>query len=364
MNLIRIGDREVGPGRPAFVIAEAGVNHNGSADLAHRLIDVAIGAGCDAVKFQKRSVRALLSREAFNKPYSNQGHTFGSTYGEHRQRVELSPEQWVSMKAHADEAGIMLLGSAWDEQSAAFVESLGVPAHKIGSPDLTNLPLCRQLASFGKPVILSTGMSRAKEVDVAVANIRNVNSQLIVLHCVSAYPAAFEDLRLGCIPQLRGRYQLPVGYSGHEHGWHAVIAAVALGACVIEKHITLDRSMKGGDHRLSLEPDDLRAMVRQIRDVEVALPGSSKELLPAETKFREKLGKSVVTKVDVPKGTRLTEDMLGCKSPATGISPMALDRVVGRVAVRDLGADLVLQWDDVREVKPGLVEEAGQACRS
>lgn len=348
MESIEIGNNRVGEKEPAFVIAEAGVNHNGSTDLAKRLIDAAADAGCDVVKFQKRTVRALLAREAYERPYENGGHSYGRTYGEHRERVELTPDDYWILKEHARERGIAFMASVWDHASADFIDSLGVPAHKIGSPDLTNLPLCRHVASFGKPVILSTGMSRLWEVDAAVREIRAVNPKLIVLHCVSIYPAPWERIRLSCIETLRARYGLPVGYSGHEPGWHAVIAAVALGARVIEKHITLDRSMKGGDHRFSLEPAELRTMVQQIRETEASLNGSVKELLPEEEPFRCKLAKSITTRVAVRKGTILTPEMLTCKSPATGVPPTMLERLIGKTVIRDIAPDTILRSEDVR----------------
>lgn len=346
MQTVRIGGKEVGPGRPAYVIAEAGINHNGSRELAMRLVDAAAAAGCDAVKFQKRDIRSLLSREAYDAPYSS-ANSYGRTYGEHRERLELGPEDYVVLRDHAAARGLHFLASAWDPLSAAFVESLGVPAHKIGSPDLTNLPLCSQVAGFAKPVLLSTGMSELTEVDAAVRIVRERNAPLVLLHCVSVYPAPYGDLRLGCIPMMRERYGIPVGYSGHEPGWHAVVAAVALGACVIEKHITLDRTMKGGDHGFSLEPAELAAMVRQIRETEAALAGSEKFLLPAEIPFRRKLGKSLATRVRVPEGTVLTPDMLTCKCPATGLSPVLFNHLLGRKVRHEIAPDTVIRKEDV-----------------
>ncbi len=346
MNCVRIGEKQIGPGHAAYVVAEAGINHNGSRDTALRLVDVAAEAGCDAVKFQKREIRSLLSREAYEAPYLGRN-SYGRNYGEHREKLELTPEDYSAIRDHARSRGLHFLASAWDSASASFVDSLGVPAHKIGSPDLTNLPLCAQIAAFDKPVLLSTGMSELWELDAAVRVLRDRNSRLVLLHCVSIYPAPHADLRLGCIPMLRERYDLPVGYSGHEPGWHAAIAAVALGACVIEKHFTLDRSMKGGDHGFSLEPAELRAMVAQIRETEAALVGQEKFLLAGEIPFRKKLGKSVTTRVRVPKGAVLTQDMLTCKSPATGLSPVLFHHLLGRRTKREIGPDTVIGKEDV-----------------
>jgi sialic acid synthase SpsE len=347
MRGVRIGERVVGEGQPVFVLAEAGINHNGSVDVARRLIDAAADAGCDAVKFQKRTVRALLSREAYERPYSNGGHSYGRTYGEHRERLELSESQHRLLFDHACDRGISYMASAWDHESADFIDSLEVVAHKIGSPDLTNMPLCNHIASFGKPIILSTGMSDPTEVGLAVRNLQKRTEELILLHCVSIYPTPPDDVRLGRMAVLRERYEVPVGYSGHELGWHGVLAAVALGACVVEKHITLDRTMAGGDHVFSLEPDELRQMVVQIRETESMLSRHEKPLLDAEIPYRNKLAKSVATRISVPKGTLITEDMLVCKSPATGVSPYRIAELIGRRAKRDLEANVVIHREDI-----------------
>ncbi|MCZ6666539.1 MAG: N-acetylneuraminate synthase family protein [Gammaproteobacteria bacterium] len=347
MPAIRIANREIGRGNPVFVIAEAGNNHNGSIDVALRLIDEAAAAGCDAVKFQKRSVRALLSREAYDEPYDNRERSFGRTYGEHREFLELTDDEFATLRDHAAQRDIVFMASCWDEVSADFLENLDVPVHKIGSPDLTNLPLCRRVASFGKPVLLSTGMADESEVDAAVKTITAVNSQLVLLHCVSIYPTPPAEARLGRIARLRERYRLPVGYSGHERGWHILTAAVALGACVVEKHMTLDRTMVGSDHGFALEPADLASMVGQIREVEDALAKSDKQLLKAELPYRRRLGKSVATTRPIARGTILTADMLTCKSPATGLSPARIDSLIGAQAARDLDGDAIIQLDDV-----------------
>ncbi len=347
MQSILFEDREVGKECPAFIIAEAGINHNGRLDTALELIDAAAEAGCDAVKFQKRSVHALLSREAYEKPYDNRGHSYGATYGQHRERLELSHDDYRRLHHYARTRGITFMASPWDPESAEFVDELGVVAHKIGSPDLTNLDLCRQIAGYGKPVILSTGMADRWEVDAAVEVIGEINPQLILLHCVSIYPTPPEEIRLGNIRTLAERYGVPVGYSGHELGWHVVGAALALGACVIEKHITLDRTMTGGDHGFSLEPDELARMVQHVRETQAALSRSDKPLLDAERPFREKLAKSVTTRVPISKGTRITEDMLVYKCPATGVSPTRVLDLVGQTVSRDLEADTVVRTSDL-----------------
>ncbi len=343
MESLRIGRRRVAADEPAFVIAEAGVNHNGRRDGALALVDAAAAAGADAVKFQKRSPRDLLTRHGYDAPYDNGGHSHGRTYGEHREKIELSVDDHLALRDRAESHGIAYLCSAWDRPSLDFVDELGVAAHKIASPDCANLPYCTDVAKRGKPILLSTGMSEPWEVEAAVREIRAINPKLALLHCVSIYPTPSEALHLRNLEMLRDRYQLPVGFSGHEEGWHQVIAARTLGACVIEKHLTLDRTQKGGDHRFSLEPDGFAAMVRQLRAVEAALTPGDKPLLDAERRFRRKLGKSLCVRTALPAGTQLTERHLVCRSPATGLSPSWIGRVVGQRLTRALPAEAPLE---------------------
>ena len=347
MKDVCIDGRKVGKGEPVFIIAEAGINHNGSLESALRLIDAAADAGCDAVKFQKRNPRKLLSREAYDKPYKNGGNSYGRTYGEHRERLELSRDDFRSLQAYAVRRSILFCASAWDEDSAAFLGEIDIPLHKIGSPDLTNLPLCGQIAEMGKPILLSTGMSRLDEVVRAVETILAINADLVLLHCVSIYPTPPEKLRLRCIPMLESHIDLPVGYSGHDAGWSAAIAAVTLGACVVEKHITLDRTQKGGDHHFSLEPDELREMVVSIRGLEKALKGEEKVVWSEELPFREKLGKSVATTREIAPGELITPEMLTCKSPGTGISPLNMERLLGTEVSRGVQGDMLLREPDI-----------------
>ena len=349
MQKITINGRTVGKGEPVFIIAEAGINHNGSLESAIRLIEVAASSGCDAVKFQKRNPRKLLSQEAYDRPYQNGGNSYGKTYGEHRERLELSKEDYRTLQAHAEKKGILFCASAWDEDSASFLGEIDIPFHKIGSPDLTNLPLCRQIAQMGKPVILSTGMSHLDEVVRAVESIQAINPQLALLHCVSIYPTPPEKLCLPLIPDLERRFDLPIGYSGHDLGWEASIAAVALGACIVEKHITLDRTQKGGDHHFSLEPDELTAMVHAIRGIEKALHGSEKIVWPEELPFREKLSKSITTTRKIESGEKITPDMLTCKSPGTGISPLEIDELIGSELSENVGGNVVLRGAEVKK---------------
>jgi sialic acid synthase SpsE len=348
VTTIRIGERLVGDGQPCYVIAEAGVNHNGDLALARRLVSVAAGAGADAVKFQKRSVRDILIGAALDVPYTSPN-ALGDTYGEHRDRLELSTDAYWELAEHARKEGITLLASAWDPRSADFVEELGVPAFKVASADLTNLPLLDHIARKRRPVILSTGMSDLDEVRDAVATIRRHHDMLVLLQCTSAYPAEYGDLNLRTMALLRRELGCLVGYSGHERGLATTYAAVALGACVVERHFTLDRTMRGPDHAASLEPRGLELLVRDIRHVDAALGAEDKRVLPSEAPVRARLAKSVVAARDIPAGRVIAREDLTVKGPGTGISPRFLERLVGVTALRPIAADTLvppeaLQW--------------------
>ena len=341
MRTILIGDRRVGDGEPCFVVAEAGVNHNGELAVAKRLVQVAVQAGTDAVKFQKRSVADILIKSALEAPYAGPN-SLGATYGEHRERLELPEAAWRELDADCRRAGMMLLASPWDPKSADFLEALGVPAFKLASADLTNLPLVEHVARKKRPVLLSTGMSEMEEIADAVDTVRRHHDELVLLHCTSAYPCEYPDLNLRVIDTLRRRFGCLVGYSGHERGLATTQAAVALGACVVERHFTLDRTMRGPAHAASLEPRGLELLVRDIRHVEAALGSAEKRLLPSEVPVRKRLAKSVVAARDIPAGRTVTREDLVVKGPGTGISPRHLDRLVGAVAERAITGDTLI----------------------
>jgi len=340
----------VGEGQPCYIIAEAGVNHNGSIEIARRLIEVAAHARADAVKFQKRSVKDLLIAEELARPYAGPN-SLGRTYGEHRERLELSDEQYRELAQYAKRLGITFLASVWDKRSADFVETLGVPAFKVASADLTNLPLLEHLAKKGKPMIVSTGMSTLEEIRDAVDAIRQHNEHIILLHCISDYPCESKDVNLRVMETLRREFDVLVGYSGHEKsGWAVTEAAVALGAVVIERHISLDRTLPGPDHAASLDPFGLERMIVHIReDVEPAIGTAEKKITDAEWKARERLSKSIVATCDIAAGCVIQPEMLTVKGPGTGLKPKYLSALCGKVARRDIKADTLvpkeaLEW--------------------
>jgi sialic acid synthase SpsE len=343
VKTIKINNRLIGEDYPCYFIAEAGVNHNGSVEIAKKLIKTAADAGADAVKFQKRSVKDILIAEALAKPYGGIN-SLGSTYGEHREKLELSADAYRELLQYAQELGITFLASVWDKPSADFIDSLGVPAFKIPSADLTNLPLLEHVAKKGKPIILSTGMSTLEEIHEAVDEINKYNEQLILLHCVSVYPCEPEEVNLRVMETLKREFGVLVGYSGHEKTGFAVTeAAVALGAVIVERHFTLDRTMPGPDHAASLDAFGLERLIVHIRsDVEPALGTPEKKITEGEWGVRARLAKSIVSACNIKKGKVIAPEMLTVKGPGTGLKPKYLSSLYGKVAQCDIKADTLV----------------------
>ncbi len=283
---VRIGQHEVGAGHPVYVIAEIGLNHNGSVEMAKQLIDVAAEAGAQAVKFQKRTPEISTPEHMKDVPRETPWGTM--TYLEYRYRVEFSKEQYIEIGDHATLRGLDWFASPWDVPSVAFLEDLNVPTHKVASASVTDLELLEALRATGKPIILSTGMSTLEEIDRAVAVLGTEN--LVVLHATSTYPMPAEEANLRTILTLQDRYAgVPIGYSGHERGLQISLAAVSLGAVAVERHITLDRTLWGSDHAASLEPQGLEHLVRDIRIIGEALGDGVKRVFPGELAPKQKL---------------------------------------------------------------------------
>jgi N-acetylneuraminate synthase len=281
---IRLGSKVVGAGKPCYVIAEIGINHNGDIDLAKKLINVASGSGCEAVKFQKRTIDVVYTAEELAKPRES---PFGTTNGDLKRGLEFEQEEYEEIDRYCREVKIDWFASCWDEASVDFIAQFNVPCFKVASASLTDDNLLRHTRAVGKPIILSTGMSTIKEVDHAVEVLGK--KELILLHACSTYPAYYEELNLHVIDVLRDRYRVPVGYSGHETGLPSSVAAAVLGACIIERHITLDRSMWGSDHAASLEPNGITRLVRDIRLIEKSMGDGVKRVLEREQPIIKKL---------------------------------------------------------------------------
>jgi N-acetylneuraminate synthase len=282
--MVTIAGRKIGDAEPCYVIAEIGINHNGDVDLAKRLISVAVAAGCDAVKFQKRTVDVVYSAEELAKPREN---PFGSTNGDLKRGLELDYYDYQEIDAYCRASKIAWFASCWDEQSVDFMERFDTPCYKIASASLTDDNLLRHTRATGKPIILSTGMSTIEQIDHAVDVLGKDN--LMLLHACSTYPAYYEELNLRAIPLMKNRYGVPVGYSGHETGIASTVAAAVLGACCVERHITLDRSMWGSDHAASLEPNGISRVVRDIRLVEQSMGDGVKRVYEREHPIIKKL---------------------------------------------------------------------------
>lgn len=332
-SAVEIAGRHIGPGEPCFVIAEAGVNHNGSIGLARRLIDAAATAGADAVKFQTFRADRLATASAPKAEYQRRGLDAEGSQFEMLRRLELPENAYPGLIDYCSERGILFLSSPFDELSADFLEGLGVEAFKIPSGELTNLPFLGHVARKGKPLILSTGMSTLEEVETAVEVVRGGgNPAMVLLHCVSNYPARPEDVNLRAMATMRTAFHVPVGYSDHTEGDEISIAAVASGAAVLEKHFTLDRSLPGPDHQASLEPCELTKLVRRIRAVERAMGDGLKVPAEHERSTAAVARKSLAAACDIARGASISRSMVCALRPGTGIPPSQLSLVLGRVA--------------------------------
>ncbi len=281
---VRIGAKYVGEGFPCAIVAEIGINHNGDLALAKRLIDAAAHAGCDAVKFQKRTVEVVYSPAELARPRES---PFGATNGDLKRGLEFSTEQYAEIDRHCRASGILWFASCWDEASVDFIDRFSPPCYKIASASLTDDNLLRHHRRFERPIILSTGMSTLEQIDHAVEVLGT--EDLVLLHCTSTYPADLDELNLRAIQALAARHRVPVGYSGHEVGLAPAVAAVALGACMVERHITMDRAMWGSDQAASVEPGGFARLVKDVRAVEAALGDGKKRLWPSEVPIMQKL---------------------------------------------------------------------------
>ena len=328
-----------------FIIAEAGVNHNGSLELALKLVTTAKEAGADAVKFQTFGADRLVTRRAAKAAYQKSALPGDDSQFAMLKALELGEEDFRRISRHCRRLGIEFLSSPFDTQAVDLLDRLGLLVFKIPSGEITNLPLLRHVGGMKKEVILSTGASWLGEVETAVRTLQDAGAtRLTLLHCVTEYPAPPGQVNLRAMDTLRTTFGLPVGYSDHTSGVEIPIAAVARGASVIEKHFTLDTNMHGPDHSASLDPDDFARMVSAIRTVETALGDGLKRPAACETENRDIVRKSVVAARDLPAGTRLTSDDLALKRPGGGLSPAALEGILGRTTRRNVAAEELLDW--------------------
>ena len=331
-----------------LIIAEAGVNHNGSFELAKQLVDKAVEAGADIVKFQTCKAENVISRYADKAEYQKVATREADSQLEMVRKLMLTYEEYGKLKDYCDEKGIGFLSTAFDLPSVDYLHSIGMYMWKIPSGEITNLPLLIKIAELHEPIIMSTGMSELKEVEAAVNVLKQHGAgQITLLHCTTEYPAPYADVNLKAMETMREAFDLPVGYSDHTRGIEIPTAAVALGACVIEKHFTLDRNMEGPDHKASLEPQELKAMVDAIRHVEVSIGDGVKKVSPSELKNQDIARKSIIAAKAIRKGDVFTVDNVTTKRPGSGINPMRWFDLLGKTAKHDYEEDYLIEKDEL-----------------
>ena len=320
-----------------FIIAEAGINHNGSLELAKLMVDKSVEAGVDCIKFQTFKSENLVNKDAKKAEY--QINNTGSDDSQYSmlKKLELSYSDFSELKSYCDEKGIMFLSTPFDLESIDFLANLGMKIFKVPSGEITNLPYLRKINSYKREVILSTGMANLEEIHDALNILKDC--KVTLLHCTTEYPCPYDSVNMNAMLTIRDKFNLPVGYSDHTRGIEIPVMAVAMGAKVIEKHFTLDKTMDGPDHKASLEPDELKKMVSFVRNVEKAFGTGVKEPQEAEKKNIAIARKSIVAKCDIKKGDIFTEENLTCKRPASGISPMKWDEIIGTRAIKDYAED-------------------------
>jgi N-acetylneuraminate synthase/sialic acid synthase len=339
MRKLTIEGRVIEDDSKCYVIAEIGHNHQGKLETAKEMFKVAKECGADAVKLQKRNNRELFTRAGYGKPYDNPN-SYGETYGEHREFLEFGGIEYKELMDYADEIGVTFFSTAFDFSSADFLAKLDMPAFKIASGDLKNIPLLTHIAEFQKPMILSTGGGTMEDVNRAYDAIMPINQQLSILQCTAGYPADFDQLNLSVITTFRERFpNLIIGLSSHDNGIAMAVAAYMLGARVVEKHFTLNHTWKGTDHAFSLEPIGFRKMVRDLERVKVAIGDGVKQTYDSEKDPIIKMGKKLVAARDLPAGYTIRREDIALKSPGDGLPPYELDKVIGRVTRQQLKED-------------------------
>lgn len=327
-----------------YIIAEAGVNHNGSIELAKVMVDKAKEAGVDCIKFQTFISENIVSKNASKAEYQKQQNNSSESQLEMLQKLELSFNDFIELKEYCKLKGIEFLSTAFDLESIDFLSGLSMNSWKIPSGEITNLPYLIKIAKLKKPVILSTGMCTMEDISAAITALKeNGSGEITVLHCTTEYPTPYKDVNLNAIYTIKKEFDVQIGYSDHTKGIEIPIAAVAMGATVIEKHFTLDRNMDGPDHKASLEPDELKAMVDAIHNIEVALGSGVKEPAESEKKNMAVARKSIIANCNIKEGEVFTEENITVKRPGNGISPMKWFAVLGQVAIRDFEEDELIE---------------------
>ena len=339
--------------KPVLIIAEAGVNHNGDLQIAKKLIDAAAFAKVDVVKFQTFKTEKLVSKDARQADYQNKNiNSASNSQFEMLKNLELPQEWHIELKKYAKKKGLTFLSTGFDIESLSFLNTLAPPFFKIPSGEITNKPYLKHIAKFGKPIVMSTGMSTIKEIEKAMRILieNGIHKKdLSILHCNTEYPTPFKDVNLMAMLDIKKNFDIEIGYSDHTLGIEVSIAAVALGATVIEKHFTLSRDMKGPDHAASLEPHELNTLVSGIRNVQMAIQGDGIKK-PSESELKNKTAsrKSIHTNKTITKGTLITQEVLDIKRPGDGINPMEIDNIIGKEAKQNITSGSKLKWEDLK----------------
>jgi N,N'-diacetyllegionaminate synthase len=347
-----IHDKKIGGKHPLFFIAEAGVNHNGSTTMGKQLIDIAVEAGADAVKFQTFKTENIITKKAPKSTYhvETTGSDNDQSWFDLLKTQEMSKRMHVELIEYCHEKDIIFLSTPYDEESADLLEALNVPAFKIASTDTNNIPLLQYIAKKGHPMILSSAMATMEEVELAISTVRSEGlNEIAMLQCTGNYPAKLSDTNLRVMQTYMKKLNCIIGYSDHTPDLINPVAATAMGAKVYEKHFTIDRSLPGPDHRMALELDELKHTIKAIRDTELALGNPLKQVLESEKENRDKLRKSIVSRLDIKKNAIITMDMLAFKRPGNGIQPADLNNVIGKSAVTDISEGTVLLFEMIND---------------
>jgi sialic acid synthase len=353
---------EISDSSHCYVVAEIGHNHMGSVETCKELFQAAKYCGVHAVKLQKRDNRSLYTSSFYNRPYDSE-ESYGPTYGAHREALEFGRDEYLELQAFARGLGLAFFATAFDVPSAEFLAELDVPAFKIASGDLTNTPLLRHVAELGKPMIVSTGGALLDDVRRAYETAAEVNPQVAILQCTAGYPAAWNELDLGVIETYRECFSdTVIGFSSHDNGISMPLVAYILGARIVEKHFTLNRAWKGTDHKFSLEPQGLRKLVRDLERAFVAVGDGTKTMYSSEAEPIRKMGKMIVAARDLPAGHVVSSEDLALKSPADGLPPYELDRIVGRMLRHPLSEDMPLRFEDLEEQVLPATERVASAA--
>jgi N-acetylneuraminate synthase/sialic acid synthase len=356
---LRIDGFQIDDHSDCYVIAEIGNNHQGEIEKCKQLFVAAKEAGANAVKLQKRDNRALFTRAMYDQPYTSEN-AFAPTYGAHREYLEFGRDEYVELIGFAKEIGVTFFATAFDVPSADFLAELDMPAYKIASGDLKSIPLLRHVASFGKPIIVSTGGGTLADVRRAHDAIMPINNQLAILQCTASYPCEAEHLNLRVIETLRREFpSVVVGLSSHENGIAMPLLGFALGGRIVEKHLTLNRAWKGTDHAFSLAPDGFRRLVRDLRRCAAAMGDGQKCVFPEEEAPIKKMGKKLVASRNLPAGHVLTADDIVMKSPADGIPPYELDTLIGQELARAVAVDEAFSYDQIVAPRAELAAAVG-----